>query len=124
MAAADEDPEEDDAGDEPPQAAVARARPAIAARTRERVMAGVCPDPRRVAGSRARSGDVDGDRVPAGGARGGGGGLDTRLRRPREVGGAHLQRVPARGGIPGEDPLPPGVQARLRAEARRLPRTP
>src|SRR4051812_33910180 len=48
LALADEDPDADDVGAEalldvePPQAAVVRAMPATAARTRERVMAGVC----------------------------------------------------------------------------------
>src|SRR5680860_1813162 len=59
---------------------------------------------------------VDADGVVAGGAVGGDRGALGGLGLPGSVGRAHGDRVPTRGGVPRQDPLPPAVDVEWRRQ--------
>src|SRR5262245_47436948 len=60
--------------------------------------------------------------VEAAGAVRTGGGLLRGLEGAGAVGGSDREFVRARGGVPAEGPLAPGVDAAVRSELGRLPR--
>src|SRR3954469_25839243 len=107
--------------DEPPQAAVVRARPATAAMTRERFIQG-CPLDMTFSVEPLPVSDRNGDGVPAGSSVGLGGPPCLRLDRAGLVRGPHLEPVQPGLRVPDQRPLAPGVGVRGDAQWRVVPR--